>query len=113
MSRIRVGVGRDSPPLPVGFVDPRPSVRRVLWWYGWFLPRPIVVLRAGERMDGEIYAGIPMPRASSPATGFAFLIDDSTNSLPSEVLKAAGKKFDVKPHVPLSAENAPCGRTAS
>jgi hypothetical protein len=38
----------------VGFMDPRLSVRRVLWWYGWFLPRPIVVLRAGERMDGEV-----------------------------------------------------------
>ena len=86
MSRIRVGVGRDSPPLPVGFVDPRPSVRRVLWWYGWFLPRPLVVLRAGERMDGEGYAGIPGAARELTGYGLRVLIDGSTNSLPSEVL---------------------------
>ena len=70
----------------VGFVDPRPSVRRVLWWYGWFLPRPIVVLCAGERMDGEAYAGIPGAARVLASYGLRVLIDGSTNSLPSEVL---------------------------
>jgi hypothetical protein len=70
----------------VGFVDPRPSVRRVLWWYGLFLPRPLVVLRAGERMDGETYAGIPGAARELAGYGLRVLIDGSTNSLPSEVL---------------------------
>ena len=70
----------------VGFIDPRPSVRRVLWWYGWFLPRPLVVLRAGERMDGEGYAGIPGAARVLTGYGLRVLIDGSTNSLPSEVL---------------------------
>ena len=70
----------------VGFIDPRPSVRRVLWWYRWFLPRPLVVLRAGERMDGEVYAGIPGAARELAGYGLRVLIDGSTNSLPSEVL---------------------------
>jgi hypothetical protein len=70
----------------VGFVDPRPSVRRVLWWYGWFLPRPIVVLRAGERMDSQMYADIPGAARELAGYGLRVLIDGSTNSLPSEVL---------------------------
>ena len=71
----------------VGFVDPRPSVRRVLWWYGWFLPRPIVVLRAGERMDSQSYANIPGAARELAGYGLRVLIDGSTNSLPSVVLK--------------------------
>jgi hypothetical protein len=70
----------------LGFIDPRPSVRRVLWWYGWFLLRPLVVLRAGERMDGELYAGIPGAARELAGYGLRVLIDGSTNSLPSEVL---------------------------
>jgi hypothetical protein len=70
----------------VGFVDPPPSVRRVLWWYGWFLPRPIVVLRAGERMDSQMYADIPGAARELAGYGLRVLIDGSTNSLPSEVL---------------------------
>jgi hypothetical protein len=70
----------------VGFIDPRPSVRRVLWWYGWFLPRPIVVLRAGERRDGQDYADIPGAARELAGYGLRVLIDGSTNSLPSEVL---------------------------
>ena len=70
----------------VAFVDPLRSARRVLLWYGWFLPRPIVVLRAGERMDGEAYAGIPGAARVLAGYGLRVLIDGSTNSLPSEVL---------------------------
>ena len=70
----------------VGFIDPRPSVRRILWWYGLFLPRPLVVLRAGDRMDGEIYADFPGAARELAGYGLRVLIDGSTNSLPSEVL---------------------------
>ena len=70
----------------LGFIDPRPSVRRVLWWYGWFLLRPLVVLRAGERMDGELYAEFPGAARELAGYGLRVLIDGSTNSLPSEVL---------------------------
>ena len=70
----------------LGFVDPRPSVRRVLWWYGWFLPRPIVLLRAGERMNSQVYADIPGAARELAGYGLRVLIDGSTNSLPSEVL---------------------------
>jgi hypothetical protein len=69
----------------VGFVDPLPSALRVLWWYGWFLPRPIVVLRVGERMDGEAYAQIPGAARVLAGYGLRVLIDGSTNSLPSEL----------------------------
>jgi hypothetical protein len=70
----------------LGFIDPRPSVRRVLWWYGWFLLRPLVVLRAGERRDGQDYAGFPGAARELAGYGLRVLIDGSTNSLPSEVL---------------------------
>jgi hypothetical protein len=70
----------------VGFIDPRPSVRRILWWYGLFLPRPLVVLRAGERRDGQDYADIPGAARELAGYGLRVLIDGSTNSLPSEVL---------------------------
>lgn len=70
----------------LGFIDPRPSVRRVLWWYGWFLLRPLVVLRAGERRDGQDYADIPGAARELAGYGLRVLIDGSTNSLPSEVL---------------------------
>ena len=70
----------------VGFIDPLFSVRRVLWWYGWFLPRPIVVLRAGERRDGQDYADISGAARELAGYGLRVLIDGSTNSLPSEVL---------------------------
>ena len=43
----------------ISVVDPRASVRRILWWYRWLLPPPIVVLRAGERLDGQIFAEVP------------------------------------------------------
>ena len=69
----------------IGFVDLLPSVRRVLWWYGWFLSRPIVVLRAGERMEGEAYAQIPGAARELTSYGLRVLIDGSSNSLPSEV----------------------------
>jgi hypothetical protein len=70
----------------LGFIDPRPSVRRVLWWYGWFLLRPLVVLRAGERRDGQDYAGFPGAARELAGYGLRVLIDGSTNSLPSELL---------------------------
>ena len=70
----------------VGFIDPLHSARRVLWWYDWFLPRPIVVLRAGKRMDGEAYAEFPGAARVLAGYGLRVLIDGSTNSLPSELL---------------------------
>ena len=70
----------------VGFIDPCSSVRRILWWYGLFLPRPLVVLRAGERRDGQDYADIPGAARELAGYGLRVLIDGSTNSLPLEVL---------------------------
>ena len=70
----------------VGFIDPRPSVRRVLWWYGLLLPRPLVVLRAGERRDGQDFADLPGAARELTGYGLRVLIDGSTHSLPSELL---------------------------
>jgi hypothetical protein len=50
------------------------------------LPRPIVVLRAGERRDGQYYADIPGAARELTGYGLRVLIDGSTHSLPSEVL---------------------------
>jgi len=70
----------------VSFIDPLPSVNRVLWWYGLFFPRPIVVLRAGERREGQDYADISGAARELARCGLRVLIDGSTNSLPSELL---------------------------
>jgi hypothetical protein len=80
-------------------------VRRVLWWYGWFLPRPIVVLRAGERRDGQDYADIAGAARELAGYGLRVLIDGSTNSLPPEVLTTL-RQFvlelePIEPNVPF------------
>ena len=69
----------------VSFNDPLASVRRVLWWYGWFLPRPIVVLRAGERKEGEAFAGFPCAVRVLAEYGLRIVVDGSTYSLPNEL----------------------------
>lgn len=84
----------------VGFVDPRPSVRRILWWYSWFLPRPIIVLRAGERRDGQDFADIPGAARELAGYGLRVLIDGSTNSVPPELLS-------TKRQVVLELEDMP------
>lgn len=70
----------------ISFVDPRASVRRILWWYRWLLPPPIVVLRAGERLDGQNFAELPGAARELVGYGLRVLVDGSTNSLPPELL---------------------------
>lgn len=71
----------------LGFFDPRGSARRVLWFYSLFLPRPIVILRAGERRDGQDFADVPGAARELAVFGLRVLVDGSTNSLPVELLK--------------------------
>lgn len=77
----------------VGSFDPRPSVRRVLWWYSWFLPRPIVVLRAGERTAGDNYAATLGAARELSTLGLRVLVDGSTNSMSMDAL--ATQRQDV------------------
>ena len=72
--------------VQLGFVDPRPSVRRVLWWYALALPPPIVVLRAHERAEGEAHARITGAVRELVSCGLRVVVDASTNSLPPEAL---------------------------
>ena len=82
----------------VGFIDPLPSVTRVLWWYGRFLPRPIVVLHAVERREGQDFADIPGAARELTGYGLRILIDGSTNSLPSETLTTLRQRvLDLEP----------------
>ena len=82
----------------VGFIDPLPSVTRVLWWYGRFLPRPIVVLRAVERREGQDFADIPGAARELTGYGLRILIDGSTKSLPSETLTTLRQRvLDLEP----------------
>ena len=73
----------------LGFFDPRGSARRVLWFYRELLrlPRPIVILRAGERRDGQDFADVPGAARELAVFGLRVLVDGSTNSLPVELLK--------------------------
>lgn len=73
----------------VGWIDPRPSVRRILWFYQHFLrlPRPIVVLRALERCDGQDFAGLSGAARELAGLGLRVLVDGSSDSLPPELLK--------------------------
>ena len=61
--------------------DPRPSALRVLWWYRWLLPPPIVVLRVSERPVGKEYAETAGAVRSLVDCGFRAVIDSSPNSL--------------------------------
>jgi len=61
--------------------DPRPSALRVLWWYRWLLPPPIVVLRVSERPTGEPFAQTAGAVRSLVDCGFRAVIDSSPNSL--------------------------------
>ena len=61
--------------------DPRPSALRVLWWYRWLLPPPIVVLRVSERPAGEPFAQTAGAVRSLVDYGFRAVIDSSPNSL--------------------------------
>ena len=72
--------------VQLGFVDPRPSVLRVLRWYALVLPPPIVVLRAHERAEGEAYARITGAVRDLVSCGLRVLVDASTNSLQPEAL---------------------------
>ena len=72
----------------LGLFDPRSSARRVLWFYSLLrLPRPIVILRAGERRDGQDFADVPGAARELAVFGLRVLVDGSTNSLPVELLK--------------------------
>jgi hypothetical protein len=61
--------------------DPRPSALRVLWWYRWLLPPPIIVLRVSERPFGREYAETAGAVRSLVDCGFRAVIDSSPNSL--------------------------------
>ena len=61
--------------------DPRPSALRVLWWYRWLLPPPIVVLRVSERPVRKEYAETAGAVRSLVDCGFRAVIDSSPNSL--------------------------------
>ena len=61
--------------------DPRPSALRVLWWYRWLLPPPIVVLRVCERPVGKAFAETAGAVRSLVDCGFRAVIDSSPNSL--------------------------------
>ena len=61
--------------------DPSPSALRVLWWYCWLLPPPIIVLRVSERPTGEPFAQTAGAVRSLVDFGFRAVIDSSPNSL--------------------------------
>ena len=61
--------------------DPRPSALRVLWWYRWLLPPPVIVLCVSERPVGKEYAETAGAVRSLVNCGFRAVIDSSPNSL--------------------------------
>lgn len=69
------------------FVHPHSSVRRILWWHRLFFPPPIVVLRIGERGDGQDFAEIPGAARELAGFGLRVLVDGSANSLPPELFR--------------------------
>ena len=61
--------------------DPRPSALRVLWWYRWLLPPPIILLRVSERPTGGPFAQTAGAVRSLADCGFRAVIDTLPDSL--------------------------------
>ncbi len=72
----------------VRFFNPRPSARRVLWWYRRLVraPPPVVVLRVSEQPAGEPFAQTAGAVRELLECGLRAVIDSSPNSLDPETL---------------------------
>jgi len=67
------------------FINRKRSAERVIWWYQLlFRRRPILVIPADEREEGQKYAELPQSARELAKYGVFVIIDASDNSLPPQ-----------------------------